>query len=332
MKKNKYFLVGILLLISIALIACGNEDESESSSSESDVDKSFKIASGGTSGTYFPIAVAMSKVMSENTDYKIESQTTGGSIANLRMIDEGEVKMLFAGAITADAGYKGEDPFKKPIDSTRSITALYPETLQIAVPQGSGINSIEDLAGKKVAVGAPGSGTERTAKIILEAHGISYDDIKPEFLGFAEAVTSMKDNAIDSAFIMAGTPTSAIVDASSSMDIDVLSIEDDMAEKIIEQEPYLVVQTIEAGTYENINEDIVTLATPATLLVAEDVNEDTVYELTKSIFENLDKLQESHVQANNISLETATEGLSIPLHPGAIKYYEEQDLDVDSLK
>jgi len=323
----KNYFIPIFLMITIILAACGSENTANESNAESN--EGLQIASGGTSGTYFPIAVAMANAMTDDTKFTVESQTTGGSIANLRLLNDGEVKLLFSGAITADAAYQGEEPFEGPIEDVRSIAALYPETVQIITRKDSGIQSIADLEGKTVAVGAPGSGTERVAGILLELLDLSYDDIRPEFLGFSEAVTSMQDENIDAAFIMAGVPTSAVIEAGSSMDLDIINFEEDAVEEIIEQEPYLISETIAADTYEGIDNEILSLATPATLLVSEDLSEDEVYELTKSVFDNIESIHESHFQAQNISVERALEGLSIPLHPGAAKYYEEQGLDVE---
>ena len=330
----KRWLTLISLCALTVLTACGGSsapggdtNANESSSSNAPT-QSFSIGTGTSTGTYFPVGVGIAKAISEGTNYELNAESTGGSIQNLQLLNSGELQLALSASNTAYAAYNGEEPFEQPITKIRAIAALYPEVFQFVVRKDSGIESFEDLAGKKVAMGSPGSGTERTGKLILEAHGLTYDDFKPEFISFSDAVTGLKDKTIDAAIVGAGIPTAAVVDAAASMDIKLLSLDSEKFEAFVASDPYFITTTIPAGTYEGVDEDVVSGASPALLIVSEDLDEQVVYEMTKALFENLNKVKESHAVAQNISLETAVEGVSIPFHPGAAKYYKEQNIDV----
>lgn len=328
-KKNIILIFILLLVLSTLVVACGS---GSGSSSKNKKTVELVIATGGLTGTYFPIGTAIGQAMGENTNFKVTAQTTSGSVANLRMLNQDEVELVLAGSNTGYAGYTGEAPFDKPIKNIRSIAGLYPETFQFIVRKDSGMKTIEDVKGKKVAVGAPGSGTERTAKILFDFHGITYDDIKPEFLNFGDAVTAMKDGLIDVAIVGSGVPTAAVIDAAASMDITLLAVDKEKLKKFLADQPFLTDNTIPSGSYEGVDKDILTVAAPATLLTKESMSKDDIYELTKAMFENLDVIHAAHIQGKTITLENALRGLSIPLHPGAAKYYEEQGIDVSHLK
>jgi len=325
----------LLSLVALTLLAAcggqtsgGDNNGGNNASTDTSPTQSFSIGTGTSTGTYFPVGVGIAKAIGEGTNYNLNAESTGGSIQNLQLLNNGELHLALSASNTAFAAYNGDEPFEQPITKIRAIAALYPEVFQFVVRKDSGIETLEDLAGKKVAMGSPGSGTERTGKLILEAHGLTYNDFKPEFISFSDAVTGMKDKTIDAAVVGAGIPTAALVDASASMDIKLLPLNSEKFEAFVESDPYFITVTIPAGTYEGIDEDIVSGASPALLIVSEDMDEEIVYEMTKALFENLDKVKEAHAVANNISLESAVEGVSIPFHPGAAKYFKEQNMEV----
>ncbi|GAB4112615.1 MAG: TAXI family TRAP transporter solute-binding subunit [Candidatus Caldatribacteriota bacterium] len=287
----------------------------------------FSLATGGVAGTYYPIGGAIANIISKFVPgVELTAESTGASVANLKMAGQGEVDFLMGASNTTFAAFTGEDPFDKAIKNIRGVTALYPETFQFIVRKDSGIKTFNDLKGKRIVVGAPGSGTERTANIVLNMYGITYDDITPEFLSFGEGVTALKDKTIDCAIVGAGVPTAAVIDAAASIDIALISIDKEIYEKYSKDYPFLGSNIIPAGLYNGVNEDVFTVASPALLSVREDISEDVVYEVVKEIFEHLDILIETHAQGKNIKLETALNGMSIPLHLGAERYYKEKGL------
>ena len=200
---------------------------------------------------------------------------------------------------------------------------MYPETIQIVTLADSGIESVEDLKGKKVSVGAPGSGT-MYAEQILEVHGMTMDDIQAQNLDFGESAGGLKDGNIDAAFITAGTPTGAVEEISATNDINIIPIEQEKVDALIEKYPYYAADTIAAGTYSGIEADVNTVAVMAMIAVSKDLSDDVVYDLTKGLYENVDKI--TH-ESRFISLESALDGIDTSLlHPGAEKYYSEKDL------
>jgi hypothetical protein len=315
----------LLCIVAVGAFSGGKSEQKPSGKSIAEPLQKLSLATGGTAGTYYPIGAAIANVITKYVDgVEVTAESTGASVANLKMIIDKKVDMILSAANTALGAYQGEAPFDKPIKNIRGITALYPETFQFVVLKASGLKSLSDLKGKKVVVGAPGSGTERTAKLLLEALGITYNDIKPQFISFAEGVTALKDRLVDCAIVGAGIPTSAVVDAATSLDITLLNVEQEAFQKVAKDSPYLMQVKIPAGTYRGLDKDVISVASPALLIVREDLSIDTVYKITAGIFGHLVEIQASHAQAKNISLENALQGMSVPLHPGAEKFYKEK--------
>lgn len=315
MRKHNMHVLLIVVLVAANLILGQTVDAA----------KRVSLATGGTAGTYYPIGAAITAIITKYVPgVEATAESTGASVANLKMIAAKKVDFIMGAANTSLAAFIGEAPFKEPVKNIRGITALYPETFQFIVLKKSGMATVKDLKGKKVAVGAPGSGTERTANLILEAHGLTYNDIKPQFLSFGEGVTALKDRLIDCVIVGSGIPTSAVVDASATLDITLLSMEKQIADKMTQKYAFLRQVTIPEGTYKGVNIDVLTMASPALLSTYEDMDDETVYQITKAIFSHLDELSSAHAQGKNITLDGALKGMSIPLHPGAEKFYKEK--------
>jgi len=318
--KFKKIEVGILVLTLILILSC--------SSVFADTER-FSLATGGLAGTYYPIGAAIASIIDKFVPgVELNVESTGASVANLNMLREGDVDFIMGAANTQYSAYYGEAPFDKDkvVKNVRGITSLFPETIHLMTRKGSGIKSLYDIKGKRIVVGAPGSGTERTVKLLLSMYGITYDDIEEQFLAVSQGVAALKDRNLDGVFIMAGFPISAVIDAAVSMELYLVPLDKKVCEKFLEEIPFLQTSIIPAGLYEGVNEDVFSIASPALLSVAEDVSEEIVYKITKAIFEHLDILWAAHNQAKNIKLENATRAMSIPLHPGAEKYYKEVGL------
>jgi TRAP transporter TAXI family solute receptor len=217
----------------------------------------------------------------------------------------------------------------KPLKNLRAIAALYPETIQIVVSKESGIKTLADIKGKKVGVGAPGSGTEGDARSIFGTAGIKYDDMTVEFLDFGAVSSRFKDNQIDAGFTVAGIPTANLMDLTTTKDVTLLSFDKETMDKILQANPFFVQEVIPAGTYRGIDTDTNTVSVMALLVTHEGMSEEIVYNFTKALFDNIADVQGSHAMGKNIKLETATNGLTAPLHPGAAKYYREAGIKVD---
>jgi TRAP transporter TAXI family solute receptor len=285
------------------------------------------IATGGTAGTYYPLGAGMADIWNKNIKgMNAMVQSTGASVANINLLKNKEVDLIFVQNDVAFYAYNGVELFKEPFPQLRGLATLYPETVQIVALADRGINSVYDLKGKRVAVGAAGSGTEVNARQILAAAGITYNDIKVQYLSFAEAANNLKDGNIDAAFVTAGHPTAAIVDLAAVRKIVLVPVAEEIIASLQKDYPFYVKIVVPAGTYKGVDTDVVTVAVKAMLAVRAEMPEDLAYQLLKTMYANQKRLIEAHAKGELIIPETGKEGMSIPLHPGAEKFFKEMGL------
>ncbi len=283
------------------------------------------VLTGGTSGVYYPLGVAIAKIISDKVpDARPSVQATKASVENLILIQQGKGEIGFTLADSLADGWAGKEDagFKAPLKKLRAMAAIYPNYIQIVAAKDSGIKSISDLKGKRLSVGAPKSGTELNARAILNAAGLKYEDLgKVEYLPFAESVELMKNRQLDATLQSAGLGVSSIKDLATAVDITVVEIPNAIVDKV--GTPYLK-SVIPAGTYTGQDKDVPTAAVPNFLVVREDMKEAEVYALTKAIFDNLADLQAAHVAAKSITIKDAMKGSPVPFHPGAERYFKEK--------
>ena len=283
------------------------------------------IATGGTSGVYFPLGGALAIIINEKVEgVSATAESTGASLENVNLLGNGDVDFALLQNDIAYYGHGGLEMFEAlgPREGIRGIATFYPELVQIVVNTSAGIETVEDLRGHRVAVGAPGSGAEANARQILLAHGLTYGDIQADFLSFAEASDGLKDGHVQAAFLTAGIPTAAVTDLSTTHSIRILSLNPSAVERLMAQYPFYKEETIPAGAYRNQEEAVTTVAVMAMLAVRASMGEEAVYRVTKALFENLDFMAAAHGRGADIRLETALEGVSIPLHEGAKRYFD----------
>lgn len=284
------------------------------------------VLTGGTSGVYYPLGVALSKIYADNIEgVRTAVQSTKASVENLNLLQAGRGEIAFTLGDSLSYAWEGNEEvgFRGKLDKLRTVSAIYPNYIQIVARADSGIETLADLEGKRVSVGAPRSGTELNARAVLGAADLSYDDLgKVEYLPFAESVELMKNRQIDATLQSAGLGVASIRDLAATNDITVVAVPEDVISRI--GNPVYVPATIPAGTYNGQEQDVQTAAVVNFLVSHEDVPEDIVYGMTKSMFENLDDMVSAHAAAGGIDLATATEGTPVPLHPGAERYYREQ--------
>lgn len=287
----------------------------------------INILTGGTSGVYYPMGVALSEIYGQNIEgSRVQVQSTKASVENLNLLQQGKGELGFALGDSVQYAWEGSEDagFKEPLTKLRAIAAIYPNYVQIAALKEAGVTTAADLAGKSLSVGAPKSGTELNARAILEGVGLTYEDLgKVEYLPFAESVELMKNRQLEATLQSSGLGNAAIKDLASSQDISIVSVPADVVAAI--GAPYIA-GVIPAGTYQGQTEDVPTAAVVNLLVTHEDVSDETAYQMTKLIFDNVDTLKAAHSAANDISLENAVKDLPIPLHPGAEKYYQEQGI------
>ncbi|WP_394235358.1 TAXI family TRAP transporter solute-binding subunit [Niallia oryzisoli] len=325
-KKTSYLMTVLVVALSLILAACSGSSE-ETSGDSTDKDggskkpKFISILTGGTGGTYYPLGGAFANIISEETGIETNAETSGASAENMTTLKDGNAEIAFSQTDIAAYAAEGKLMFEgAKIDNVQAIGTLYPETIQIVTTEKSGIKSVEDLKGKKVSVGAPGSGTNPNAEQILEMYGMTFDDIEKKDLSFDESTAGIQDGTIDAAFVTAGTPTGAVEGLSATEDIVIVPIEQDKIDALIKKYPYYVQDEVAKGTY-GLEAAVSTVAVQAMLVVRDDLSEDVVYDITKAIFENLDQV--THAKAKLIKAENALKGVGIDVHPGAKKYFDE---------
>lgn len=286
------------------------------------------IGTGGLAGVYYPIGGAISKIINDKVpDVEATVQTSAAGIENLRLLSLKEIDMGLVGNMDADIAFRGVSYFEgKQISNIRGIAVLYPQPIQIVVRKGSGISTFSDLKGKRVGVGSPGSGEEVMFRRILEAYNMTYDDIDEKLISLAEQASSFKDRHLDAMWYVSGIPASGILDVSSVLDIDIVTITGEGRDRLMDIAPFFVKTIVPKGTYPGVDYDVETVAAPAYLICLESLKEDDVYRITKAIFENLNMIAEAHKQGEYITLERALDGSTIPLHPGAEKFYKEKGM------
>lgn len=324
MKIKKMRLVASVLLAGTILAACGGDDNTSNEETGDGLSSNIvTIATGGSSGPYNIIGTTLANEYS--TIYKVNSkpQATGASVENINLINEGKVEMAFVMSDVLTEAVNGTGNFSKKIDKVQQVAALYPNFVQIVTTGNSGIKTVDDLKGKRVAVGDQNSGVEVNARNLLNGHGITYDDIKVDYLGYAEAADGLKSGAIDAAFLTSGLPNSSVLELANSIDLALVAVDRAKITEIAKDQPYFIAMDIPANTYGN-EAPISTAAIMNALVVSSDLSEDDVYKLTKTFFDSLNKLVTSHQAAADISLENAQQGLVAPVHPGAQKFYDEQ--------
>ncbi len=285
----------------------------------------INILTGGTGGVYYPLGVALSKIYAEHIKgSKPSVQSTKASVENLNLLNQGKGEVAFTlGDSLADA-WKGnaEVGFKSKLTKLRTLAAIYPNYIQIAALKESGIKTLADLKGKRLSVGAPKSGTELNARAILAGAGMTYKDLgQVQYLPFNESVELMKNRQLDATLISAGVGVSAIRDLCASVDCVIVEIPKSVVQKL--GTPYLSAP-IPANTYNGQTTAVDTAIVPNYLVTRVGLSTQEVYEMTKSLFDNLPALQAAHAAAKAISLQKAGKNPPVPLHPGAAKYYKEK--------
>jgi TRAP transporter TAXI family solute receptor len=287
----------------------------------------INVLTGGTSGVYYPLGVALSEIYGKGIEgARTQVQATKASVENLNLLQQGKGEIAFALGDSVKLAAEGntEAGFPGKLDKLRGIAAIYPNYIQIVASQESGIKTLADLKGKSLSVGAPASGTELNARAIFAAAGMKYEDLgKVEYLPFAESVELIKNRQLDATLQSAGLGVASIRDLATSLPINVVAVPKADVEKI--GSPYMSV-IIPAGTYDGQTADVETAAVGNFLVTHDGVSDETAYQMTKLLFENLDQMTAAHAAAKAIDPAKALDGMPIPLHPGAERYYKEAGL------
>lgn len=286
------------------------------------------VLTGGQSGVYYPVGVAIAQNLADNIDnLRATAQVTKASAENMNLLQAGRGEIAFSLADTVEDAWNGREEagFKSKLDKLRGITYLYNNYVQIIANPESGIKSIEDLKGKRISVGAARSGTELNARAIFKAAGLDYSDFaKVEYLPFGESVELMKNRQIDATLQSAGLGVASIRDLASAIKITVVPIPKEIVEKV-SSDAYIA-DVIPANTYDGQTEDVPTAAIPNFLVSHSDVSDELAYEITKVIYEKLGALKNAHNAVNTMDIKNAVVGMPVPVHPGSERYFKEQGI------
>ena len=285
----------------------------------------IKMATGGTSGTYYAYGGILSTLINgKDAGLNINIHSSGASKANIFEIVDGEADVAFVQNDVMDYAYNGTNLFEEDgaQEGFSTVAALYSEVCQVVASPD--ITDISELAGKNVSVGDAGSGTEFNAQQILAAYGIDMNsDIKKQNLGFGDSATAYQDGKVDAFFVTAGTPTSALTELATQKDYVILSIDDEHADALIADYPFYAKYEITGDTYSVLAGPVQTVAVKATLVASNDLSEEAVYNLCKVIFDNKAEIAENYPKGAELDQNYAVDGMSVPFHPGAQKYFEE---------
>ncbi len=317
MKSRKILAIVLTLTLALALTACAAGSGR------------MTMGTGSTAGTYYAFGGVLGQYIKSYAGIDVIPVSTDGSKANIQGIHAGDYQLATVQSDVMSYAWKGERSFETDgkVNSFRVVAGLYAETVQLVTMDPS-IQSVADLKGKSVSIGAPGSGVYFNAVDVLTAAGLTLEDIKPQYQSFADSTDSLKDGKIQAAFIVAGAPTPAITELCTTNDAYLVPIDGDVASKLMAQCPFYTACTIPAGTYKGQSADVVTVAVKATLVVSADADEEQVYQLTKAIFDNISSIAAENGKGAELSIENATSGMTVPFHPGAARYFAEKGIEV----
>ena len=350
MKKILALLLAAVLVLGMAACAASpaapTQTTSDTASDASDTPASnaetpaassgakLRFVTGGESGTYYAFGSVIAQHATNNAGVDIVGLVGNGSQSNIFELEDGNAELAFCQSDVMAYAYNGTNLFESPIDCFSTVAALYMEDVQIVTTDPS-IKTVADLAGKNVSVGAAGSGVYFNAVDILSAYGLGdldadgkFTKINATYQSFGDSADSLKDGKIDAAFIVAGAPTTAIMDLSTTKAAYLVSLDDAHIDELLAASPYYTKHIIPAGTYNGQDEDVTTVAVGAVILARDDVSEDAIYALTADIFDNAPDLISSHAKYGELSTEFGASITSVPYHPGAAKYFAEKGFDV----
>lgn len=285
----------------------------------------LSIATGGTGGVYFPVGGGIAEIINNHIEgYSATAEVTGASVENMGLIATGDADLAIALADTTLQAYDGSGRFEgQQLPMVRALVSLYASVVHIVTLEGSGVNSLEDMRGRRISVGAPGSGTEINAETILAAAGITYDDIDEQRLNFNETADALANGDIDAGFWTVAAPTSSVMNLATTQSISIVPLNDEQIAAIIAAEPVLAPSVMPAGVYNGVAAEVPAVGLANVLAVSSEMSDDLAYSITKALYENIAELQAVHPAANQTTVALTMSATPVPLHPGAIRYFEE---------
>lgn len=330
MKRSKviFQILFISVILTLAVTGCAKDEKSSDASGTSGaVTSEYKFASGGKTGTYYPLAQAVADLENKELSLNISVLETGGSVDNIQRISDKTANFAFVQNDVLDYAYNGVELFKdKPkLNNFSAVCALYPEFVQIVVSKDSDIHSVGALSGKRVSVGAKDSGVELNAMQILSASAIDLSTIEIFHYNFKESAEALKNGEIDAFFVVSGVPNQSIIELSQSKPIDLLNIDPVVYDALTSKYTFYKKADLPKEVY-NTQENVNTVSVISVLVCSNDMSEEEIYNFTKTFYSNLSKLGQANEKAKSFTLTGAKNGVTIPFHPGAAKYLKEMNI------
>ncbi|MCL0091180.1 TAXI family TRAP transporter solute-binding subunit [Dehalococcoidia bacterium] len=335
--KKRILLIPLILLLAMSLTAMGCPPVPEEvvqpapapvdPLEEAIIPMALSIGTGGVGGIYFPYGGGVAEIITDHVPgLTATAEVTGASVANVRLLMAGEIELGMATAGVVYTAFHGKGPFVgEEMPALRALFHPYPSFFHLVTLEGSGIYSVADMVGRRISIGAPGSGTEVMTVDVLTALGYSLDDFIVSRLSFAEQVTALRDGVIDVGAWQVGFPTSSIIDLATTHDIRIIPLSPEEQAKVIAAHPYYHADAVPAGGYRGVDEPVPTVGVGNLFVVHEDMQYRAVYEILKAVYENLDFLRKVHVAAELTRLETGAIS-PIPLHPGAERFFRDRGI------
>lgn len=321
MKRNYGY--GLVLAVAVALMTAGFGQPASAA-------KEFiSIGTGGTGGVYYPYGGAMAEIWTQHVkDVQAVAEVTGASVENIKLAHKGETVVGLVMGDVAYEAYYGKGRFEGQPQKVAGMFVMYQNVYQVVTLKDSGITKLQDLKGKKVSVGSPGSGTEYMSNLVLHSVGVPYDSFDVRRLSFVENANALRDGTIDVGIWCVGPPTSSIMDLATTHDIRMVPFSDQEIKKVTTEYPYYAPSTLPKGIYTGVEEDVPTVSVWNVVICSSDLSEDLVYNLVKAIYENQDYLVKVYPGAKDTTPENAVRFSPIPLHPGTVKYLKEKGLTI----
>ncbi len=322
MNRNRTAALAIASILALSALSAAFAGEHR-------VKGSFLMGTGSATGNYYSFGSVLAQVINKHTGANITVGATGGSVENVRLLKKAENEMALIQTDVNSYALNGIEQFAKsgPVGNYSAVTACYPEMVQMVVSKASGIKSVADMRGKRICVGAVGSGYEVAARQILGIYGMNYDDIDERFLSQSEGKNALQDGQIDGFFMCSGYPNANVTELSLTGKIDVLSIDEEHLKLLGEKYPFYAPFTTPDDQY-NLGHSVTSVAVMSMMVVLNEISADDVYAMTKAIYDYLPEIQKLNKKGNYMSLEGAFRGIPGNIHPGAARFYEEKGLKV----
>ncbi|MBR5827163.1 MAG: TAXI family TRAP transporter solute-binding subunit [Clostridia bacterium] len=323
---KKILAIALAAIMLFAFAACGGDKTGTDAPATK-----MTMGTGGTGGTYYAYGNALGSQIKTSTGISVSVVPTDGSKANILGIVAGDYQLGTVQSDVMSYAWDGTRSFEAEgkIEDFRVIAGLYAEAVQLITIDPE-IKTVADLKGKKVSVGAAGSGVYFNAVDVLGAAGLTIDDIDAQYQSFNDSKDALLDGKIQAAFVVAGAPTPAVTDLATSKEMRLIPIDGELSKALMDNSPFYTEYVVPAGTYKGQEEDVTTVTVKATLIVSASASENDVYNITKAIFDNIDAITTAHAKGAELTLENATSGMTVPFHAGAAKYFAEKGVTVEA--